>query len=55
MTFTKTIIYFIGFLMGVSIGHIQEKKWAQVREDALIQQIEQQDCSDINPWQKEGI
>jgi len=43
-------IYLLGLAVGIALGHIQEQRWSQIREDALVKQIERQKCSDVNPW-----
>ena len=44
------IVFVIALVTGIALGHIQEGHWSEIREAALVKQIERQDCSDVNPW-----
>ena len=44
------IVFVMALAAGMGLGHIQEKRWSEIREAALIKQVERQQCSDVNPW-----
>lgn len=46
----KIVIILITFIFGMVIGHVQEARWSEITEAALVKQIERQDCSDVNPY-----
>lgn len=44
------IVFVIAFAAGGFLGHLQEQRWSQIKQDALVKQVERQQCSDVNPW-----
>lgn len=48
--FDVGIVFIIALATGIALGHIQEKRWSEIREAGLIKQVELQKCSDVNPW-----
>jgi hypothetical protein len=50
MEWEKIVIIILTFVLGMSIGHVQEAKWSDIRENALKVQIERQQCTDVSIW-----
>ena len=48
----QVFIVALTFVLGMVIGHVQESKWTDIREKALKKQIEDQECSDVNPFKR---
>ena len=50
MKIEKLMIYILGALTGIMLGHLQEQKWSEQKQNALLAQIEEQSCEDGNPY-----
>jgi hypothetical protein len=50
----QIIIYTLALVLGIGLGHAQERHWGEYEIEALKKQIERQKCSDAKPFLGKG-